>query len=167
MRKFNRDFVDGLKRSDVLGCDPAAHFGYHSIHGSGTWFFPNTESASAKYGEDYHQLKCFRDTLKKFIEDNNIRVVASEAIDGNCKSWVSLRKLAEFHGVMQELCATLDVPIVYFNQKELKKWASGNGNADKKVMMDCCVKRWHIIPVDDNNADAVHVFMHFVSRYGL
>lgn len=167
MQKMNKEFVESLKRSEVMGCDPATHFGYHSTHESGTWFFPNTESATSKYGPDYHQLKNFREKMMDFIVSNGIKVVASESIDGGCKSWLSLRKLAEFHGVMQELCATLDVPIVYVNQKDLKKWATGNGNADKKEMIEYCEKRWHLTPLDDNNADAIHIYMYFIKRYNL
>ena len=167
MKKINKGFIDSIDRSEVLGCDPAIHFGYHCMKESGTWYFPNTNDATSKFGSDYHQLKRFRETMIELIVRCGIKVVASEAIDGSCKSWITLRKLAEFHGVMQELCATLDVPILYFNQRELKKWATGSGNAKKEDMIEACRNRWHIEPLDDNNADAIHIYMHFVKRYGL
>jgi Holliday junction resolvasome RuvABC endonuclease subunit len=52
----------------------------------------------------------------------------------------------------------IDVPIVHVKSNELKKYATGNGRADKDLMMDAAEDRAHEqgldAPVDDDQADA-------------
>ena len=42
-----------------------------------------------------------------------------------------------------------------------------DGKADKKKMIEYCIKRWNITPVDDNMADATHIFKYYVRIYKL
>lgn len=165
MQKLTPEYLSGLKTKDVLSLDPAEHCGYHSVYDSGTKYFPNTETAPKKYGEDYGQMKNFRKWLCDFIEERHVKVLVSEALDGGGKSWLSMRKLAKFHGIIQEVTESYNIPIHYVNQKALKKWATGNGNADKQLMIEYCIKRWKREPVDDNEADAIHLFYHFCKLY--
>lgn len=167
MQQLSQDYIDGLKTKNILAIDPAEHCGYHSVYGSGTWFFPLTAKAPKKLGPDYGQMKCFRKTLMDFIVEHNIKVLVSENLDGVGKSWLSMRKLANFHGIIQEVSETMDIPLFYVNQRALKKWATGNGNADKKLMMEYCEKRWHFVPEDDNEADAIHLFYYFCKTYNV
>ena len=61
----------------------------------------------------------------------------------------------------------LNIPVVFFNVRSIKKWATGDGNADKKKMIEYCEKRWHYICQDDNEADACHIYFYFLKRYNL
>ena len=67
-----------------------------------------------------------------------------------------------------EVCDTLNLPEpIFVNPKVIKKWATGNGNADKKMMMDFCKLRWKTTPADDNEADATHIFFYYVKKFNL
>ena len=167
MQSLTKEYIDSLKTKNILSLDPAEHCGYHSVYGSGTEFFPNTSKAPKKLGEGYGQMKSFRAWLVGMITSHDIKVVVSENLDGGCKSWVTARKLACFHGVIQEVCETHNIPLHYINQKSLKHWATGNGNADKKLMIEYCNTRWKIEPIDDNEADAIHLFYYFCKTYGV
>lgn len=154
-----------ITRQNVLGLDIATHTGYHSTHGSGTWDF--TESMRRNNNK---QHKAFRDTLMKFIQDNNIKVIVAE--DVSCgrspKEFMSSRKLSEFRGILFEICDTLDLPEpVFINPRTVKKWATGDGNASKSDMIAYCKSRWKIDPIDDNMADATHIFMYYVRKFNL
>lgn len=165
MQKIDEEFISKLSKRDVLSVDIAEHTGYYSTHGYGTWYFPPTERAPKKLGSEYEQHRQFYLTVKNFILEHHIRVVAAEDVNVS-RSFVALRKLSEFRGVLYALCAELDVPIVFFNVTQLKRWATGSGNADKKKMMEYAVKRWHIDPEgDDNVGDACHIFFYFIHRY--
>ena len=74
-------------------------------------------------------------------------------------SWVSF--------MAYEVCETYNVALVKINPTHLKSWATGKGNADKKMMIEACEKRWHIEVVDDNEADAAHLFFYLCQRYKL
>lgn len=167
MQSLDKEYIESLKTKNVLSLDPATHCGYHYIYDSGTKYFPNTSKAPKKLGEHYGQMKNFREWLMSIITSHDIRVVVSEDLDGGCKSWVTARKLASFHGVIQEVCETCNIPLHYINQKSIKRWATGNGNADKKLMIDYCRKKWKLEPVDDNEADAIHLFYCFCKTYGV
>ena len=166
MQRIDQEFLDSLERKHVLALDIAEHTGYHSIYDSGVAYFPKTETAAKKYGSSYQQHKAFGDWLEKITVDNGFRVVAVEDVNVG-KNFIALRKLSELRGVLYYVCAKLDIPIVFFNVSDIKRFATGDGNANKEKMMEYCRKRWHIEPIDDNNADAIHIYYHFIKRYKL
>jgi len=47
-----------------------------------------------------------------------------------------------------------EIPFEIVPPKTLKKWATGNGNSDKKQMMANALERWGINFTDDNLCDA-------------
>jgi Holliday junction resolvasome RuvABC endonuclease subunit len=157
------DFV--LTRDNVLGMDIATHTGYYSTHESGCWDF--SESMRRNNNK---QHKAFRDTLIDFIQKYDIKQIVAE--DVNCgrmnKEFVSSRKLSEFRGILMEICDTMDLPEpVFINLRTVKKWATGDGNADKEKMVRFCRSRWKTNPADDNEADATHIFMYYIKKFKL
>ena len=167
MQTLDTEYVSQLKRENVLALDVASHCGFKSEHGHGTWYFPQTENAPKRLGKDYGQHKAFRMKIFDFIVENDIKVIAVEDVSFS-KFSLATRKLSELRGVLFELCETLDIPVVTFNVKDIKKFATGNGNADKEMMIAACQTRWRIdVGDDDNAADAVHIFFYFCKRYNL
>lgn len=154
-----------LTRDNVLGLDIATHTGYYSTHGSGTWDF-----SECMRRNNNKQHKAFRDTVMNFIQTNNINIIVAE--DVSCgrtsKQFMGTRKLSEFRGILMEICDSLDLPEpIFINPKTVKKWATGDGSADKDMMIKFCKLRWKTDPVDDNEADATHIFMYYVRKFNL
>lgn len=163
--KTQDERVVQLTRNDVLSLDIATHCGFHSIHSSGTIDF--SESMRRNNNK---QHKAFRDWLIEYINEHNIKqIVAEDVSAGSSKGgFKSSVKLAEFRGILFEVCDTFNLPEpALVNPKTLKKWATGNGNADKQDMITCCIRRWGIEPVDDNEADAIHIFMYYLRKNNL
>ena len=151
-----------ITRENVLALDIATHCGYYSVHEKGTWDF--TES---KRRNDNKQHKAFRDTLMDFITKYNIKQIVAEDVNVN-RHFVDMRKLSEFRGVLLEVCDTLNLPEpVFIKTATLKKWATGNGNADKATMVRFCELRWKTNPIDDNEADATHIFYYYIRKFKL
>ncbi|MCD8252931.1 MAG: hypothetical protein LUD40_13485 [Phocaeicola dorei] len=151
-----------IHREEVLALDIATHCGYYSMHGNGTWNF--TES---KRRNDNKQHKDFRDTLLGFIQEHGIRQIVAEDINVN-NHFTDMRKLSEFRGILFEICDELDLPEPEFvNVATLKKWATGNGRADKAMMMRACEEKYHYVPPDDNAADACHLYYYYCRKYRL
>lgn len=152
-----------LTRDEVLALDIATHCGYHSAHESGTWDF--TESMRRNNNK---QHKAFRDTLVAYIQNYGIKQIVAEDVSagtslGGFKSSV---KLAQFHGIMFEVCDEYGLPEpILINPTTVKKWATGDGRADKSKMVEYCVKRWGVTPVDDNEADATHIYYYFCRKF--
>lgn len=159
---FKNQNEERVTRERVLALDIATHTGYYSLHGSGTWNF--TESMKRNNNK---QHAAFRNTLIEFITQHDIKVIVAEDVSVN-NHFTDTRKLSEFRGILMEVCDTLNLPEpIFVNPKVIKKWATGNGNADKKMMMDFCKLRWKTTPADDNEADATHIFFYYVKKFNL
>ena len=142
--------------------DIATHTGYYCLNEGGTWDF--TESMRRNNNK---QHKAFLDTLIDFIQRNNIKQIVAEDVSVN-NHFSDARKLSEFRGILLEVCDTLELPEpVFINPMTIKKFATGNGHASKDAMVKFCKLRWQIEAVDDNMADAVHIFYCYVKRFNL
>lgn len=152
-----------LTRDHVLSLDIATHTGYHSADESGTWDF-----SESLHRNNNKQHKAFRDTLIAFIQKYDIhQIIAEDVSAGTSKGgFKSSVKLAHFHGIMFEVCDELGLPEpILINTKTVKKWATGDGNADKAKMVKFCIKRWGFTPCDDNEADATHIYYYFCRQF--
>lgn len=153
---------DELKREQVLALDIATHTGYFSMHEAGTWNF--TESRR-RNGNKLHGA--FRAMLLAFIRRYDIRQIVAEDVCVN-RHFYDMRRLAELRGILLEVCDELDLPEPEFvNVTTLKKWATGDGRATKARMIDACRQRYGILPIDDNAADACHLFYYFLRKHRL
>lgn len=149
-------------RKEVLALDIATHTGYFSVHEAGTWNF--TESRR-RNGNKMHGA--FRTVLVSFIRAHGIRRVVTEDVSVN-RYFYDMRRLSELRGILIEVCDSLGLPEPEFvNPAALKKWATGNGHATKAQMVAACKERYGIIPVDDNAADACHLFHYYIRRHRL
>lgn len=149
-------------RKEVLALDIATHTGYFSVHEAGTWNF--TESRR-RNGNKMHGA--FRTVLVSFIHAYGIRRVVAEDVSVN-RYFYDMRRLSELRGILLEVCDSLGLPEPEFvNPAVLKKWATGDGHATKAQMVVACKERYGIIPVDDNAADACHLFHYYIRRHRL
>lgn len=164
MQKLTEEYVKSLQRSDIMAFDVASHCGYYTLGDYGTKYFPPTDKAPKKLGEDYAQHKSFRIWLMDILTSHGIKAVAAE--DVVFGHFIDFRKLCEFRGILLEVCESLNIPIVTFAPSDIKKHGTGKGNADKKMMIEFAEKRYHIdVENDDNLADALHIYMYFIHRY--
>lgn len=165
MQKLTEEYVKSISRKDILSLDIATTTGYYNIYEHGVVKFPATDKAPKYLGKDYAQHKAFRKWLLDMITKHHVKAIAAEdVIYGH---FVDFRKLCEFRGIALEVCETLNIPIILFKPSDVKKFATGSGNANKQQMIEACAKRWHIDAVDDNEADAAHIFFYFCNRYKL
>jgi Holliday junction resolvasome RuvABC endonuclease subunit len=162
MIKNEQNELPNITRDDVVALDIATLTGFYSTHDAGTWNFHKKSREN-----DCIEMEKFYNTVKDFILKYNIKQVVAEDVNVN-NHFTDIRKLCEFRGVLKLICSQLGLPDPkYVNVRTVKKWATGNGNADKKMMIEFCQKRWGIDPVDDNMADATHIFKYYVRIYKL
>ena len=93
-----------MVREQVLALDIAAHTGYFSLHGAGTWNF--TES---RRRNDNKMHGSFRETLMAFIKEHGIKYIVAEDVAMN-RHFYDMRRLAELRGVLLEVCDETDIP---------------------------------------------------------
>lgn len=157
--------TEQLTRSQILALDIATHCGFYSVHEHGTW---NFEESLRRNNNKQHSA--FRQTLIDFITKHGIRKIVAEDVNagaarGGFKASV---KLSEFRGILMEVCDTLDLSEPAFvNVVTVKKFATGDGHADKTKMIEACKTRWGATPVDDNDADATHIFYYYCRTFNI
>lgn len=163
IKTANNEQANEITRDNVLSLDIAEHCGYYSTHEYGVWDFTQKKSKNA-----VEQHKLFYDTLVEFIKKHNIKLIVAEDVCVS-KHFISIRKLSELRGILFLICAQLGLPEPKFlNVSSIKKWATGDGKADKKKMMEYCEKRWGInVNGKDDLADAIHIFKYYVRIYKL
>lgn len=166
MQTITEEYLTSLTRKNVLALDVATHCGYYSVYGYGTQVFPNNDKAPKKLGPDYGQHKSFRQWLINKITNENVRLIAAEdVIYGH---FIDFRKLCMLRGILFEVSETMDIPLITFKPSDIKKWTTGNGNADKKKVMEAVCRRFKIdVEGDDNAGDAAAIFFYVCRRYNL
>ena len=151
---------DKLTRSQVLGLDLATITGYYSAHGHGSWNFrPGKERNGNK------PYFAFYTTLKTFIRQHGIRKIVTEDINFSAHN-SDYRKLNELRGIILLLVEELGLlPVEFVNVRTLKRWATGDGNADKRMMMAACVNHYRFHPQTSDEADACHLYYYFLRKF--
>jgi Holliday junction resolvasome RuvABC endonuclease subunit len=69
----------------------------------------------------------------------------------------SIMVASEMVGVLKCLCALQSIDLACYSASEIKKFATGKGNANKPEMIAAAVELGYN-PQDDNEADAIHLF---------
>jgi len=59
--------------------------------------------------------------------------------------------------IVQKYAHTYDIPLQAYGVGEIKKHATGKGNASKQEVFDAVVDKYGICPVDDNASDALAI----------
>ena len=135
----------------ILALDPATKCGWaHSGGSSGTWDLSIRTDESG--GMRLIRLEGKLVTIHNSV---GIDVVVYEAArHAGPNMGRALVVQAEMQGVIKLWCDVRDIPYRGFSPSEIKKHATGRGNANKIQMMDAAfAKGWR--PNDDNEADAM------------
>jgi Holliday junction resolvasome RuvABC endonuclease subunit len=97
----------------------------------------------------------FEARLLKFIQQNNIEIIAYELPSGrNINPIIHSSKLI---AIIEKVCVENEVEYIEFAASEIKKFATSKGNANKEVMIEYAKSLWGYQGEDDNEADAIHI----------
>jgi crossover junction endodeoxyribonuclease RuvC len=108
-----------------------------------------TLRTDAKRGDK--RLGDIRDWLMHYAATRHLSLAMIEAVPPYDHASSSLERI---HGVAREVLARFDVPFAYVNVTALKRFATGNGRADKSDVMAVVRDQWGIDVKDDNASDA-------------
>lgn len=146
-----------LTRAELLALDVATTTGYYSLHGSGAWDFRATRSRRT--------YLAFYRTLREFILRHGIRRIVAEDVSFNAHNR-DLRKLSELRGIVLLVSEELEMlPVEFVNVAALKKFATGDGRADKGRMIAACIDGYRFHPASHDEADAFLLFHYYVRKY--
>lgn len=144
---------DLIKKSSyrILALDVATHCGWAVEGISGVWDFSIKRDESSSY-----RLIRFRAKLKEICEIEDINLITFERTSGQHKS--SLIVQSEIHSVLKVYCIDNGIEHRAFSAGEIKKHATGKGNAGKPAMIAAAQEKLGYLGKDDNEADALWIY---------
>lgn len=135
---------------NVLALDIATKTGWKTKTASGVWdLTPNRGESSGM------RLVRFKAKLIELAGLEDINLISYERPAGMHKS--SIMVASEMVGILKELCVYLNIELACYSATQIKKFATGKGNANKETMIKAAVELG-FNPADDNEADAIHLY---------
>lgn len=104
----------------------------------------------------------FRAKVNEMIQLERPDVIVYELPAGLFKA--SIMVASEMIGVLKTICEDHAIEYAHESATEIKKFATGKGNAKKEAMIQAA-KDLGIEIIDDNHADAIHLYRLFKSKY--
>ena len=135
---------------NILALDIATKTGWKTKTASGVWDLKVNRGES-----EGMRVVRFHSKVKELIELENINLVAYERAGGMYKSSIIVE--SEMIGALKLLCTEMKIDLACYSATEIKKFATGKGNAKKEVMIEAA-KQLGYSPQDDNEADAIHIY---------
>ncbi len=149
---------------NILALDPATKMGWaHSCGVSGTWDLSIRRDESAGM-----RLIRLRGKLAEIARDVGVDLVVYEAARHAApKMQGALVTQAMIQGVLIAWCEEHGIEYRGVSPSEVKKHATGKGNAGKPAMIAAAKERWPDRVIgDDNEADALWILDLALREYG-
>lgn len=141
---------------NVLALDIATHTGFCTKTASGVWDFSIKRDESSGF-----RLIRFKAKLKEICALEEINVIVFERNAGFHKNAIIV--LGEMQGICKLFCEENKIEYRAYSASEIKKFATGKGNAKKDAMVKAANEKYGKHITDDNEADAVHIY-HFATQ---
>ncbi len=134
----------------ILALDIATKTGWKTETASGVWDLkPNRGESEGM------RVVRFKSKVKELIDMEGITLIAYERPAGMHKA--SIMVASELVGVLKALCVEKKIQLACYSASEIKKFATGKGNAGKPEMVKAA-QDLGFSPKDDNEADAIHLY---------
>lgn len=141
---------------NILALDIATKTGWKTKTSSGVWDLkPNRGESEGM------RVVRFKSKVRELINLEQINLISYERPAGLHKS--SIMVASEMIGVLKDLCIELKIDLACYSSSEIKKYATGKGNANKDEMIKTAIKLGYN-PKDDNEADAIHLYNLSISQ---
>jgi len=144
----------------ILAIDPGTHCGYAlSPFESGVW-----DLSPRRYEGGGMRFVKLRNYLIKACE--GVDMVVFEEVRGH-KGTDAAHVYGGIVAIITEHCELKEIPYSGIPVGTIKKYATGKGNSNKEAMVKAAKERWPDIDlVDDNQADALHLWAWAQEEYG-
>jgi len=150
----------GITRENILALDVATKTGFCCYSGSGVWNFTTKKDESKGM-----RLIRFRAKLLEIIRLLDLKLIVFEGAASYSKfpNFVG----PEMQGVLKLICEEHRVDYQAYVPSSIKKFATGKGNAGKPLMIETAQRKYNVEIIDDNHADAIHLYNLALYELGL
>lgn len=139
------------KAKGILSLDIASNTGFCTATASGVWNLTPRKNESKGM-----RLIKFKASLREIVQSEQISLIVFEGAVTYSKfpNHVAL----ELQGVLKLFCEEVGIEYKSYMPSEIKKFATGKGNANKEAMIKAANERFGYNVRDDNEADAVCLY---------
>lgn len=154
--------LDYPKDLTILSLDMATTTGWALLKGGKVTFgtFTVKRTKGLKTRPDEHEgveyLQFLRWINRQFEKHAPSKVVAEESA-GHWKSVIAARKPLGMRAFLMAAAACYNTPVSLYTASQVKKYATGKGNAKKPAMIASARQRYGVSVEDHNASDALHV----------
>ena len=140
-----------MEKLNILALDVATHCGFATETASGCWDLSIKRDESSGM-----RLIRFKSKLKEICPLENINLIVFERAAGFHKAALIVE--AELLGILKLFCEENNLDYRAYSASEIKKFATGKGNAPKSLMVKVAQEKWGMTGDDDNQADALAIY---------
>jgi Holliday junction resolvasome RuvABC endonuclease subunit len=147
---------------NLLALDPATKTGYAigengNVISSGAWDNTPKKATKKQPGESKHyRLEKLWWKLEDFGLNGNVKIdhVIFEGATGFQRGKAAVESSHQFRAIILLWASLNDIPITEIQPQDLKRFATGKGNADKPEMLKAAIQKGYAGSTDDNEVDA-------------
>jgi len=103
---------------------------------------------------EIERISKIKDKIISVIKEHKPDLVSIEGMAFMVRNATSLTQLSFLNYSIREYLWKNNIKFLIVSPKSLKKFITGNGNADKEEMMMTLFSKYHIVTTDDNISDA-------------
>jgi|SRR5215217_361902 len=145
---------------NILAIDQASNCGWASKNASGVWNFNTRKDESSGM-----KMLRFRAKLKEVCALEEINLVVYERVAGFHKA--AIIHAAKMVAIIESFCEENGIEYKAVSATEVKKYATGKGNANKEKMIEAARLKLGYEGNDDNEADALWIYQLVKQELGL
>ena len=149
-----------MKAINILAIDQASRCGWASKNSSGVWDFTTRKDESSGM-----KMLRFRSKLKEVCALEEINLIVYERVAGFHKS--AIIHAAKMVAIIESFCEENGIEYKAVSATEVKKFATGKGNANKDKMVEAARLKLGYLGTDDNEADALWIYQIVKHELGL
>lgn len=140
------------KTLKILAIDQASETGWccgEDLYGCWNLTTRRDESVGSK-------LLRFKAKLREIIDLEKIELIVYERVAG--RHTTAIIHASKMVAIIETLCEELGIQYTAYSAKEIKSFATGNGNANKDAMIKAAQEKYGYDGQNDNIADAIHIY---------
>lgn len=144
----------------ILAIDQASNCGWATKHAHGVWDFKTRKDESSGM-----KMLRFRAKLKEVCSLEGINLIVYERVAGFHKE--AIIHAAKMVAIIESFCEENQIDYKAVSATEVKKFATGKGNANKDKMIEAAALKLGYTGNNDNEADALWIYQLVKQELGL
>jgi len=145
---------------NVLAIDQASNCGWCTKNAYGVWDFNTRKDESSGM-----KMLRFRAKLTEVCQIESINLIVYERVAGQHAN--SIIHAAKMVAMIETFCEENNINYKAVSAGEVKRFATGKGNCDKKAMIASAKEKHGYTGNDDNEADAIWIYHHTINDLNL